>query len=474
MDAGTLRSGDLLLINAGETVPADSKIIWGEAWVNESIITGESLPVHKTQNEFIIGGSTLTSGSVKAYVQKAAAEGVLSNIKKMVEDAQTSKPPVQQLADKISAVFVPTVVGIALVCFLVNYWVFAVPITQSFLRAVAVLVIACPCAMGLATPAAVAVGLGRAATNGILFKNASTLELFKGINCVVFDKTGTLTTGNFMITQHAVVQPVENWQQYVYALEKHSTHPLATCLLKEYKTNVYIKWKQIEEVKGWGVRGVDDKGIEWKIGSHKWLMEGASVPLHSVYLWRNSEVIAWWDLADEIRPEAKEVIKNLHAQQVKTVLLSGDATSKCAEVAEALGIQEFLAEQTPASKLAVMEKLTASYTVAMVGDGINDAPALAKASVGISLGNATQLAILSSQVILMKNNLAQLPQALWLGRHTYKTIQTNFIWALGYNVVAIPIAALGFLSPTIGALVMGFSDVILVLNSILLKFKRMP
>lgn len=474
VDAGTLRSGDLLLINAGETVPADSKIIWGEAWVNESIITGESLPVHKTQNDFVIGGSTLTNGTVKAYVQKAATEGVLSNIKKMVEDAQTSKPPVQLLADKISAVFVPTVVAIAVVCFLVNYALFDVPITQSFLRAVAVLVIACPCAMGLATPAAVAVGLGRAATNGILFKNASTLELFKDINCVVFDKTGTLTTGDFVITKHAVEQPIENWQQYVYALEKHSTHPLATCLQKAYKSNVYIKWKQIEEVKGWGVKGTDDKGVEWKIGSHKWLGKDAPQQPHSVYLWRNNEVVAWWDLADEVRPETKQVIDNLHAQQVKTVLLSGDSTAKCAQVAQALGIQEFWAEQTPASKLAFMEKLAENYTVAMVGDGINDAPALAKASVGISLGNATQLAILSSQVVLMKNNLAQLPQALWLGRHTYKTIQTNFMWALGYNIVAIPIAAFGFLSPTIGALVMGFSDVILVLNSILLKFKRMP
>src|SRR5579871_5653358 len=267
-----LRNGDLILIKSGEQVPADCKILWGDANVNESIITGESLPVDKHAKDFLIGGSIIADGTVKAQVTAAANESVLSNIINLVKQAQGEKPPVQQLADKISAIFVPVVLTIAALTFIGNY-LYLHELTPSLMRSIAVLVIACPCAMGLATPAAIAVGLGRAARHGILFRNAKSLELFKNIKQIVFDKTGTLTTGkfsvgSFQLTTHHSSLAIDDFKRITFSLEKYSNHPIARSIAASWKTKDEIRWKKIEEIKGLGMKAEDKQGNIFVAGSY--------------------------------------------------------------------------------------------------------------------------------------------------------------------------------------------------------------
>lgn len=476
VESKSLKVGDLVLINSGESVPMDCKILWGEASLNESIITGESVPVEKKMNDILIGGSTVEKGSLKAMITAVGENTVLANILKLVREAQTEKPPVQQLADKISAIFVPVVISIALLAFLGNYFISNQPFSESLLRAIAVLVISCPCAMGLATPAAIAVGLGRAAKNGILFKNAKSLEIFKDIRQVVFDKTGTLTTGNFTIQQfHAVDNSdagIVEFKRIAYSLERYSTHPIAKCISKEWKIKDDLRWSKIEEQKGLGMVATDKAGNTYSAVSYKAVTELSNDNSHNVYITRNDAIIGWIDVADEIRPEAMQVVEMLRAKGVRTILLSGDKKEKCEQVANYLHIDEWLAEQTPEQKLIAIENFNKHEPTAMIGDGINDAPALAKATVGISLSDASHIAMQSAQVVLMNHGLKNLPLALGLGKHTYTTIKENLFWAFFYNIIAIPIAAFGFLSPTFGALTMAMSDVVLAINSVRLNYKK--
>lgn len=470
----SLKVGDLILIKAGEQVPIDCKILWGEAHVNESIVTGESLPVHKYAKDTLLGGSILQDGTVKAQVTAIGEDTVLSGIIQLVRGAQGEKPPMQLLADKISAVFIPIVLVIALLTGLVNYAILS-NVETSLMRSIAVLVIACPCAMGLATPAAIAVGLGRAARNGILFSNARSLEMFRKIQQVVFDKTGTLTTGKFRVAALQVLDPViteEQFKALVYALEKYSNHPIAVCLSKTFKTNFDIRWRQIEEVKGKGIFATDPDGITYSAGSYHTVKYTDASDHHQVYVCRGGELIGWIDLEDEIRPEAREVIDYLHQKNIKTILLSGDRTARCEAIGARLGIGLIYGEKSPEEKMEIIGRLTNEAPTAMVGDGINDAPALAKATIGIAMSEASQLAMQSAQVILLNHGLKKLPDALGLGRHTYRTIQQNLFWAFAYNVVAIPVACVGLLTPTFGALVMAFSDVVLAINSVILFIKR--
>ena len=478
VESNTLKVGDIVLINAGETIPMDSKILWGEASVNESIVTGESVPVYRKMHDLLLGGSTIDNGTVKAYITAVGDDTVLANILKMVKAAQGEKPPVQILADKISAIFVPVVLSIALITLLGNYFFTEIGFGQSMLRAIAVLVISCPCAMGLATPAAIAVGLGRGARNGVLFKNAKSLETFKDIKQVVFDKTGTLTTGHFDLASFKVEAGMteENFKMIAYSLEKYSNHPIAKCISTHWKTSEAIKWQNIEEIKGMGIKAIDKEGNIYWAGSFKTLGNAKAEDGHNVYIQKNNQILGWIDVADQIRLEAKEIIDTLHKQGVHTVLLSGDRKEKCEQVGKALGIQEIIAEQSPADKLEKLDALTKISPTAMVGDGINDAPALAKATIGISLSNASHIAIQSAQVILMNQGLKNLPMALGLGRRTYETIKENLIWAFSYNIIAIPVAALGLLGtwgPTYGALIMGLSDVVLAINSLRLFKKKL-
>ena len=493
VESTSLKVGDLILVKSGEPVPMDAKILWGEASVNEAIISGESAPVHKQINDKLIGGSILENGTIKAYVTAVGDDTVLSNILQLVKEAQTEKPPIQQLADKISAIFVPAVISIAVITFLLNYFAGHQSFSNSLLRSIAVLVISCPCAMGLATPAAIAVGLGRAAKNGILFKNARSLEIFKSIQQVVFDKTGTLTTGQFSISGFDVnrkspavqeetaantgnaplnVQEDDTFKRIVYSLEKYSSHPIAKAVTKEWKRKDDIRWASIDEVKGLGMKATDKEGNEFFAGSYKIAGQLTADGSHSIYIVRNNILLGTVDVTDEIRPEAREVIGSLNRAGIKTILLSGDRKEKCEQVASVLGIKEIWAEQTPEQKLQKISELNLLAPTAMVGDGINDAPALAKATVGISLSDASQIAMQSSQVVLMNHGIKHLPLSLGLGKHTYITIKQNLFWAFAYNIVAIPVAALGFLNPTIGALMMGLSDVVLAINSVRLNFKK--
>jgi Cu+-exporting ATPase len=502
VESRELRSGDLILIRTGEQVPADCKILWGEAGADESILTGESLPIEKRAKDRLIGGSLLVHGSVKAQVIAAGDESILSGIVRLVKQAQGEKPPIQQLADRISAVFVPTVIGLAVLTFIGNY-LFSHEGATALMRSIAVLVIACPCAMGLATPAAIAVGLGRGARKGILIRNARHLEAFRTIRRVVFDKTGTLTTGEFMISNWQAAGDAGVFKEIAYALEKYSNHPIAKVITKEWKVaptgsqeNVThgrnksndgpwagepvvrpvrqtLRWAKVEEVKGRGMRGETKEGEVYWAGSYAVAAGLTKDDSHNVYIVCDDRLLGFIDVADTIRPEAKAIVSRLQAQGIDTVLLSGDRLAACRRLADTLGIREVLAEQSPEQKLQHVTRLNAEMPVAMVGDGINDAPALAKATIGISMSDASQLAMQTADVVLMNQGLKQLPAALALGRKTFVTIRGNLFWAFAYNIIAIPVAALGLLTPAFAALVMGFSDVVLAANSLWLYIKKL-
>lgn len=469
-----LKVGDLVLIKNGEQVPMDCKILWGDVHVNEAIITGESTPVHKYAKDKLIGGSLVTDGTVKAQVTAVGDDTVLAGIINLVKQAQGEKPPVQKLADKISGIFIPVVIGIAVLAFFAN-WVYLEDFTGALMRSIAILVIACPCAMGLATPAAIAVGMGRAARNGILFRNATSLEMFKNIRQAVFDKTGTLTTGEFSIGEWKITTSgidEKEFRRIAWSMEKYSNHPIAASIIREWKTKDEIRWNKIEEMKGIGMKAADREGNEYVAGSYRVAKGLTSEDNHNVYITKNKKLIGWIDVKDEIRPEAKQVIDYLHKKNIDTILLSGDRQLKCDDLAKKLGIKKVIAEQTPEEKLKKITELNDQMPTAMIGDGINDAPALAKATVGISMSDASQIALQSAQIVLMNQGLKKLPMALGLGKHTYITIKENLFWAFAYNIVAIPVAAFGFLTPTFGALVMGLSDVVLAINSARLFVKK--
>src|SRR6218665_2184502 len=474
IESDQLHSGDLILIRTGEQVPADCKILWGEADVNEAVITGERVQLDKKRKDHVIVGSIIENGSVKAQVTAAGKDTVLAGIINLVKEAQGEKPPVQQLADKISAIFVPVVLGLAALTLIIN-WIILGEFTPSLMRAIAVLVIACPCAMGLATPAAIAVGVGRGARNGILFRNATSLELFKNIRQVVFDKTGTLTTGKFAVSNWKNLDDSaseDEFKRIVYSIEKYSNHPIAKSVSSEWKMKNEIRWQHIEEIKGLGMQATDKEGNKYTAASYKAAASLTNDDTHNIYVLKNDKLIGWIDVKDELRKEAKTIVSYLQAKGIKTILLSGDRKAKADELAKELGIEEVIAEQTPEQKLRIIADKSAAVPTAMIGDGINYAPALAKATVGISMSDASQMAMQTAQVVLMNNGLKKLPMALGLGKHTYTTIKQNLFWAFAYNVVAIPIAALGLLKPGFAALVMGLSDVVLAINSGRLYVKK--
>ena len=474
VDASQLKVGDLLLIKNGEQSPADVKILSGNAYVDESLLTGESTPVYKVPREAIISGSVIVEGIVKTQVTAVGKDTVLSGIVRIVKKAEGEKPPVQKLADKISAVFVPVVLSLSVLTLGLN-WIFTHDFTTSLIRGIAVLVISCPCAMGLATPAAIAVGMGRGARLGILYRNAGILELFSKIKTVVFDKTGTLTTGKFKVKNFETKLDEDNFKKLVFAIEKHSTHPLAKSITEQWKTKSDIRWKSIEEIKGKGMKAVDlDNNTYW-CGS-RLETDDLTEPKHNLYLYINNKSVGWIDLQDDQRPEASTIVKMINERGYRTLLLSGDTNEKATRFGKELGIKEVMAEKTPEQKLEILEDITKESPSIMVGDGINDAAALAKATIGISMSNASQLAIQTSQVVLIGNSMNKLITAIDLGRYTYSTIKQNLGWAFIYNVIAIPIAAFGLLGtygPTYGALLMAFSDVVLILNSIRLLTRKL-
>jgi Cu+-exporting ATPase len=466
-----IRVNDILVINSGDKIPTDGIIISGTSYIDESMITGESIPIDKTTGDEVIGGTIITDGNLKIKATKIGDDTLLSQIIELVKNAQNNKPNIQKLGDQVSAVFVPVVLTISLATFFIGHYFFNIEIQDAFLRSIAVLVISCPCAMGLATPTAVMVGIGRAAKNGILIKGGDTLEKLASIKTIVFDKTGTLTTGKFIVSQFTVLDGDENdVKNIIYNIEQHSSHPIAKSLCNAYQENSsLLKLSDITEEKGISISANIDDNI-YTIGSSKIY---SSPEKYDLFVLKNKELIATLNISDELKTNTDLVISSLHKRGYTTTLLSGDKKEKCNQIASELGITTTYSEQLPQDKIVKIEELVSSNKTAMVGDGINDAPALAKATIGISLGNATQIAIQSADVVLLNNeDLSQLPQTMQIGKHTLLTIKQNLFWAFAYNIVAIPIAVMGLLNPMWGALFMAFSDVIVIGNSIRLRYKN--
>lgn len=472
IDNEYVKVNDVLQVNTGDKIPVDGEIIVGKGMLDESMMTGESLPVLKSISENVIGGTILHEGSIRMKATAVGSGTALANIIKLVNQAQAAKPAMQRLADKISAIFVPTVIAIAILTYVVNHYYLQLSVEISIMRSIAVLVISCPCAMGLATPAAVMVGLGRAARNGILIKGGDTLEKFKDIKQFVFDKTGTLTTGKLIIDTFSSTLSDYEFKKIVVSLEQHSSHPIAKSILANWTIENTISFSNIEEEKGIGIHASDLENNIWTIGSYRILEEKTDEKRHDLYLLKNKLLVGWIDLKDELREGTKEVIATLNNEGYKTILLSGDRKEKCERIASELNIQEVYSEFLPHEKMQQLDSLMAIAPTAMVGDGINDAPSLAKATIGISLSDATHIAMQSANVILLKNNLSNLPMAIGLGKHTFMTIKQNLFWAFFYNVIAIPVAAAGLLTPTWGAAIMGLSDVVLIINSLRLRYKK--
>ncbi|TND08118.1 MAG: Cu2+-exporting ATPase [Bacteroidetes bacterium] len=477
--AAEVKVGDILLVNTGDAVPVDGIVLQGEGLADESMLTGESIPVEKSKGMPVTGGTILNSGSVRMQALNVGKETVLAQIIDLVKNAQLNKPAIQKLGDKVSAVFVPIVLLIAAATFLIAFYFFETSLQRALMNSIAVLVISCPCAMGLATPTAVMVGIGRAARNGILIRGGSTLEELARVNCIVFDKTGTLTTGNFEIAHFSRIgdAPEEEMKKVILELERRSSHPVARSLVRILeKEGVQSSgdFSRIREEKGIGISGTDAQGRLWRLSSFKALKSPPEGPLHDIYLLRDDQAMAAIDLLDELKPNAKETIGWFNKNGFRTIMLSGDREEKCKEIAEKLGMQEYHAGILPGGKMEIIEQLNRQFKVAMVGDGVNDAPALTKAHVGIAAGEGAQAAIRSAQVVLLAGRDLDIIRELFqLGKHTLTTIRQNLFWAFFYNVVAIPIAATGLLSPMIGALSMAFSDVIVIGNSIRLRTKKL-
>lgn len=479
-----LVTGDRVQLNTGDSIPADGILESGEMQVNESMVTGESAPLRKEEGATLIGGTIVEDGNGIVRLTATGQRTVLAGIIAMVRKAQQEKPSMQRLADRISAVFVPVVVGIALLTFMLGHFVFHIGLQAAIMQAIAVLVVSCPCAMGLATPTAVMVGLGRSARQGILFKGAETVEQLSKVRTVVFDKTGTLTTGQMRVGNIRFFTTDEQEAlRMLRALELASSHPVAKAVVRELENG---KWKieygapgndssplkQIEEEKGLGMRGLDTQGRTWQAGSFKLLSAADPVQAGDVNLLCDGRLMATLTLEDDIRPGAKELIDHLHGKGIRTVLLSGDRREKCDRVAELTGIREVHAEQMPADKLRLIGHWADAGPTAMVGDGINDAPALTRATVGISLSGATQVAVNAASVVIMDNGgLLRIREAFQMAHHTVLTIRQNLFWAFAYNAVAIPLAALGHLSPMVAAFSMAFSDVVVIGNAIRFRFK---
>jgi len=478
--------GDHLIVKPGEKIPVDGKIIKGESSVDESMITGESIPVDKTISDFVIGSTINKQGSFTYIATKIGADTMLSQIIKMVENAQGSRAAIQNLADKISAIFVPVVLIIAIIT-LITWIIFGMG-NFGLMAFVGVLVIACPCALGLATPTAIIVGVGKGAKNGILIKNAEALEKINKVKVLVFDKTGTITTGKPTLTDFSSIN--KNFSnseilKLAFSLEKNSSHPLAMAISNKAnnsKLKSYVVEKFTEN-QGVGVSGIINKmnvtvrkpnGNENNIPE---LLDFEKQGKTVVVLTVNKKLTGIFAISDTLKPEAKESIQLLHKMGIKTVMLTGDNKLAAEFIASQTNIDEVKSRVMPQDKSNIIKsyQMEGSF-VAMVGDGINDAPALTSADVGIAMGTGTDIAIESADITLLKGDISKIPQVFKLSRMTIRTIKQNLFWAFIYNVIGIPLAAgvlypsYGiFLNPIFAGLAMAGSSVSVVLNSLRLN-----
>lgn len=471
-----IKPGDVLVINSGDKIPVDGEIIWGEASINEAMLTGESIPLEKSKYDQVIGGTLIEKGSIHVLVTKTGKHTVLSQIIDLMKKAQAAKPNIQKLGDKVAAIFVPIVVGVSILTFLIAFYAFDISFQKSMLNAIAVLVISCPCAMGLATPTAVMVGLGRAAKSGILIKGGNTIEEIAKLKFMVFDKTGTLTTGNFKIKSLKCLQiSQQKAESIIYGIEAYSNHPIAKSLVKELSVKSLEKmiFVKVNEEKGLGMTAIDNEGNNYQFGSKHILQSEEDASNYSLFLKVNNILVAKIAIEDEIKPEAANLISTLTDLGIKPILLSGDQKEKCEALGSYLGIEEIYSETMPHQKLEIIDSIKKRGKTAMVGDGINDAPALTSSDVGISMSDSSSIAIQSAEVVLLQNDLSVINKMLKIGKHTLITIKQNLFWAFFYNIVAIPIAAVGLLNPMVGAFAMAFSDIIVIGNSIRLKTKSL-
>lgn len=476
--AHQLKVNDLILVNTGDKIPADGLIYEGKVEIDESMMTGESLPVQKTINDQVLSGTIVLNGFIKVIVQESGSNTILSKMIEVVKTSSLRKPEIQRLGDVVSSWFVPIVILTSIFTFFMSHFYFNLPISESLLRSIAVLVISCPCAMGLATPTAVAVGIGRSARKGVLVKGGDTLEKLSGIKYIVFDKTGTLTQGKVSVKEIIYIdKDIEKVNFLISILEKYSNHPFAKVLAEKFSDAKYlpIQFAEINEIAGHGVSAKDKEGNHYKIGSQKFVEAISDHQGHQVYVAINEQVVAAIDFEDPVRDDALSMISYFKERGIKTILLSGDRPEVCKSIGNYLGIDEIYPSQLPHMKVDVIEKFQKLGKTAMVGDGINDAPALAIAAVGIAVNSGTQIAIQTADIILLsKNELDGLAVAYTISKETLKTIKQNLFWALAYNVVAIPLAAFGFLNPMLASLSMAFSDVIVIGNSLRIHFKKLP
>lgn len=486
-----VKVGDVVRVRPGEQIAVDGVILEGESAIDESMMTGESLPVHKKAGDGVVGGTINTTGTFTFRATAVGAETRMAQIIKLVQEAQGSKAPIQHLADRIAGVFVSIVIGIAILT-LVGWALFVgSQFSQALIHSIAVLVIACPCALGLATPTAIIVGVGKGATHGILIRNAESLERSEKINIIVFDKTGTITEGKPSVIDVLGVNgnSADEVLRLAASVEQYSEHPLAKSIV-QYARNRMLKideCKDFQSVTGFGVRGLID-GKKIVIGNEEFIRQefglGADeqFQVHHeegfetaiiVYVAVDGKIYGWIAIADQIRAEARQVVAELYRQGYDVLLLTGDHPTTAEAIARVAGIKKVLSKVVPDEKASRIKELqNHGYVVAMVGDGINDAPALAHADVSIAIGSGTDVAMETADITLMKSDLQSVVQAISLSKATMRTIRQNLFWAFIYNIIGIPLAAFGFLSPMIAASAMAFSSVSVVMNSLRLKAKR--
>lgn len=477
--------GDHLIIKPGEKIPVDGKVIKGTTSIDESMLTGESIPIEKVQNDNVIGSTMNKNGSITVEATKVGKDTALASIIKVVEEAQGSKAPIQRLADIISGYFVPIVVGIALLTFIV--WITLVQTGQfepALVAAIAVLVIACPCALGLATPTSIMVGTGKAAENGILFKGGEHIERTHQVNTVVLDKTGTITNGKPVVTDFDGDDKV---LQLLASAEKGSEHPLAESIVNYAKKNhiPFLEVAHFEAIPGHGIKATID-GKSLCVGNRKFMIE-ENIAINSaetqlsrfeqdgktaMMIAIDSELKGTIAVADTVKASTSEAIQQLHDLDIEVVMLTGDNERTAQAIAKQVGIDTVIAEVLPEEKASkIVELQDQGNTVAMVGDGVNDAPALVQADIGIAIGSGTEVAIEAADVTILGGDLLLIPKAMKASKSTIRNIRQNLFWAFGYNVAGIPIAALGLLAPWVAGAAMALSSVSVVTNA--LRLKRM-
>lgn len=477
-----VRIGEIVLVKPGERIPVDGKVTEGSSNIDEAMMTGESLPVEKHAGENVLGGTLNLNSYLKIETTKSVKDSLLSRIILMVKDAQKSKPRIQRIADKVSAVFVPVVILIAVITFFVWFSYIGETLSFSLLKAVAVLIIACPCALGLATPIAIVLGVGKAAEYKILFNNAEAIENVNKIDTVLFDKTGTLTYGKFDVKK---IIPYNGFSEsevlkIAASIEQYSEHPIAKAIVKYYNSsqNGFYEIKEFSNTTGIGVSGYISNDL-YRIGGAN--MNNSGINSRNITIYKNNEPIGEIELSDKVKDNSAEVLNKLKNEKLKIAMITGDNKATASEIAEELGITEYMAQVLPDKKQEYVSRLQQNGAkVAMVGDGINDAPALSAADLGIAIGTGQDIAIHSADVILVKGDLENILALFKISRKTITVIKQNIFWAFFYNAAAIPVAAGVFagigltVSPVMASMIMALSDVVTVLlNSMRLKYLKL-